>query len=153
MGALLLVVLVVCIGHAAGIDQDFYTLMKRVISQFKPWAAKNKREQFAVMLFMGGKPKYSEFKYSPSPDKGSSPELSKKKNIAPEKPKAFGNYIAAYPTKEYHAEEYVLANLDKMYDNYALYYKNIPDRIIFYSWIVPCVRRKCSSSCPVQIYK
>ena len=146
-GVFLLIVLVVCIEHATSIDQDFYTLMKHVISEFKPWAHKNNREQFAVMMFMGNKPKYSEFKFSPSPDKGKSPELSNKLNIAPEKLKPFANYIAAYPTNKHHAEEYVLANLNKLYNNYATYYKNIPDRIILYSWIVPCVRRKCSEAC------
>ena len=165
--------------------EGFDRLMQRVIRIFRGWAKSKKKEQFAVILMMDKKSAWDDFEFQPtamtvhtktsriSPDlSGESfaprnPDLNsnryeqsnsnKRTEQAPTKNR-LANYIAALPKRKLneHSEERLLPGLLKRLDlAYRKKYKKVPDKIIFYSWAVPCWNRhaenkkstSCSSEC------
>ena len=124
------------------------TLVDFISKQVVPVFQKQREKaQFATIILCSKEDCNDDLKaikYSPSNWQGE-PKLDSKQPGMPAKYSDFDNYIAARPHEGFHAEHFLISQLDYLYTSFTIKHNEAPSYIILYTWITPC------SSCAQMI--
>ena len=97
--------------------------------------------QFAIVAFLPDT-QWMKFLYTPSENKdGQKPFIDPESSLSPpDKNNAwYNNYLAARPNNGVHSETQILKRLDNLYNQYKGKHRSLPQAMLLYSWIVPCM--------------
>lgn len=116
-------------------------LAEKVAPKFLKWAHYKNKRQFAVLMLMDTAENWQNFKLNPEPS-------TNFKSLNQPAPDNRHNYIAAIPGMMdgvfKHAEQRIYDYyLKTMWEKYEDEHGEVPKAMILYSWIVPCIERKC----------
>ena len=115
-------------------QEQLETLLKeRVIPEFAPTFQSRHHNEFAVVLLFPDT-NWQNFQYDPSKDNGMHPVDYQGNPLFPITPFTFGNYLAAgLGSMNEHSEDFILSNIDTLYNAYQQKYEHAPQALVLYS--------------------